>query len=251
MIFTKISVWVEVFKLKQKLSVSPNDYIELDHVIESIKLLDEMCPVQFTMVYDYNKNEALYESVQTDLFHREEDWKINHENFLKNVHPKDIPYLYEIFNTLFKKYAKSLLAKYKDYVLIYNCRLKRKNKDYTIVEVKQRTIRTDKNGNPWVTIVTLNHIDKDEVMCAQLRNVHTNEVIELFENECKACKIDFTQREKEIITCVNNGMKTNEISESLDISIETVRFHGKNIRKKTGANTLKEAVLVAGYKDSI
>ena len=60
-----------------------------------------------------------------------------------------------------------------------------------------------------------------------------------------------TKREKQILECLARGQGNKEISDSLYISIETVKTHIKNIFKKLDAKSRLEAVIAAKEKHLI
>jgi DNA-binding CsgD family transcriptional regulator len=58
-------------------------------------------------------------------------------------------------------------------------------------------------------------------------------------------KIILTPREQEILKWISSGKQNWDISVILSISIETIKFHVKNIYKKLGATNRAEAVAMA------
>lgn len=58
-------------------------------------------------------------------------------------------------------------------------------------------------------------------------------------------KIKLTKSEKEIINLISNGMSNSEISEYLNIKIDTVKFHTKNIYSKLNVKNRTMAISVA------
>jgi DNA-binding NarL/FixJ family response regulator len=52
-----------------------------------------------------------------------------------------------------------------------------------------------------------------------------------------------TSQEKEILNRVAHGEKQEAIASDLEISVWTVRFHLKNIRRKSGSHTTLRAAL--------
>lgn len=51
-------------------------------------------------------------------------------------------------------------------------------------------------------------------------------------------QVFITPREKDVILLIIEGLNTNQISEKLNLSIETVRTHRKNIMRKTNAGNV-------------
>jgi DNA-binding NarL/FixJ family response regulator len=56
---------------------------------------------------------------------------------------------------------------------------------------------------------------------------------------------NLTAREKEVLTCIVNGLSHKMIAAELNISYETVRSHTKNIYKKLNVASLTETVAKA------
>nr|WP_321450953.1 response regulator transcription factor [uncultured Carboxylicivirga sp.] len=77
-------------------------------------------------------------------------------------------------------------------------------------------------------------------------NVETpdNKTFELAEDSF-TIKAQITQREKEIIRLIVDGRSTEEISEMLIISYETVKSHRKNIFRKLNLNKVTELIKYA------
>ncbi|WP_026942753.1 helix-turn-helix transcriptional regulator [Hellea balneolensis] len=66
-------------------------------------------------------------------------------------------------------------------------------------------------------------------------------IARLYPSETKA----FTPREREIVRYLSAGLSDKEIALEIDVSVHTVRFHMKNVFKKTGTNDRKTAVTKA------
>lgn len=56
---------------------------------------------------------------------------------------------------------------------------------------------------------------------------------------------EFTERELEVLRYIANGFSNNEISDELNMSINTVKFHVGNLLGKTGSATRTELAIVA------
>ncbi|MFZ6029499.1 MAG: response regulator [Chloroflexota bacterium] len=56
---------------------------------------------------------------------------------------------------------------------------------------------------------------------------------------------DMTEREREVLHCLVDGLNNNEIAERLIISLGTVKFHVSNIFQKLGVDSRVEAVKIA------
>jgi DNA-binding CsgD family transcriptional regulator len=60
---------------------------------------------------------------------------------------------------------------------------------------------------------------------------------------------NLTRREIEILQLVNLGMSDNKIAQKLFVSYETIRTHGKHIRRKIGSQWPRRTVLSAAASE--
>lgn len=51
-----------------------------------------------------------------------------------------------------------------------------------------------------------------------------------------------TPRERDVMGCVAHGKRVRDISDSMGVSVNTVKFHLKNIYAKLGADSRREAM---------
>lgn len=61
-------------------------------------------------------------------------------------------------------------------------------------------------------------------------------------------KINFTNRELDILQLIAKGFSSKEIAEKLGITFHTVESHRKNMLKKHGVSTTVELVFIATGK---
>ena len=59
---------------------------------------------------------------------------------------------------------------------------------------------------------------------------------------------EFTQREREVVALLGEGRRDKEIGRRLSLSVHGVRFHLRNIYRKTGASNRAEAIKWATAK---
>ncbi|MCK6620471.1 MAG: response regulator transcription factor [Calditrichia bacterium] len=68
-------------------------------------------------------------------------------------------------------------------------------------------------------------------------------VVQTFQKTPSAPAVNLSKREEEILSCLTKGYLYKEIAEQLNISVETVRTHLRNIYEKLHVRTRTEAVL--------
>jgi two-component system, NarL family, response regulator LiaR len=102
----------------------------------------------------------------------------------------------------------------------------------TSVDELESIIRTVSEGN---TVIDTNLIQK--VLHQDNSTMHDD--------------IGLSPRELEILQLIAGGMSYNQVSDSLTISLSTVKFHIKNILHKLQVETRNEAILVAAKNNII
>jgi len=247
MIFRSISIWVEMFKYRRKLEVTESDYEQYCGFVEGVGFSGEMHPNRFTLIYDYNNEKSLYASTKSTILDNSKKWELTSETFLKHIHSKDLPYLLDIFQIMLKEYLPKYKNNFREYILRYNCRVKKGHNNYVIAEARHRTIACDKNGMPWLSLVIINIAPENKVGPAELIHLPSNTKNQIFPNDSRKSKNLFTKREIDIAKLYFENNSTNDIAKKLNISIDTVNFHMKNIRKKTSTTSTKDAVTIAQY----
>lgn len=65
----------------------------------------------------------------------------------------------------------------------------------------------------------------------------------VMKNKLSTFRAQLTMREKEILSCIANGLSSKQIADRLSISLNTVSNHRKNMLLKTGARNSVELLL--------
>lgn len=76
---------------------------------------------------------------------------------------------------------------------------------------------------------------------AFLSPIVTRKVLDFF-NTPEQEEIEITARERQLVQCLVDGLSYKLIADRLDISIDTVRYHLKNLYKKLRVNSKSEVV---------
>jgi len=80
-----------------------------------------------------------------------------------------------------------------------------------------------------------------ELALAQIENDRNQELD--FDEIDKKIQEPLSSREKEVLSCIVKGLNTKATSEALFISINTVKFHLKNLYEKIGAHNRVELIV--------
>lgn len=137
-----------------------------------------------------------------------------------------------------------------NYKLISEYRVMNAYDKYMRVIEQVQVLELDGYGNIWLAlnIVDVSPNQKtDEGYKCQLHNFRTGRIIP-FEKEKKKNEINktsLTKREIQILELVKKGLLSKEISENLNITLNTVNTHRQRVLKKLKANNSLEAVIFA------
>lgn len=176
------------------------------------------------------------------------DTPILPEQLFQFMHPEDLPFIVDTAEKSFG-FIDTLPASEKtDYKLISDFRLI--NKAGVFVRFVQQTVvlELDKNGEIWLALKLVDlSPDKDprEQPQRKMLNMKSGKLClfnEEFENQSKNI---LTKRETEILGLIYKGMDSNEISQRLIISLNTVNNHRQNILSKTKTKNTAQALLYA------
>jgi DNA-binding CsgD family transcriptional regulator len=165
--------------------------------------------------------------------------------FLSYIHPDDLPYFLNFESAIeefFGKLSGEDIFKYK---IQYDFRLRCANGHYKRLlhqfvviqhdafDVKTFTIDTDithlkKEAVPYLSFIGID--GRPSYMNVDVRNIY------------KMIKPVLTNREKDVLRAIANGMNSIEISNFLKISKHTVDVHRKNILRKTDSKSTVETI---------
>lgn len=158
------------------------------------------------------------------------------EKLFQYMHPEDLPFVVDTAVKSFD-FIDSLPAGEKtDYKLISDFRLI--TKSGTFVRFVQQTVvlELDKAGEIWLALKLVDLLpDKEpqEPPQRKMLNMKSGKLClfnDQFDNQSKNI---LTKRETEILGLIYKGMDSNEISQRLIISLNTVNNHRQNILSKT------------------
>jgi DNA-binding CsgD family transcriptional regulator len=109
-------------------------------------------------------------------------------------------------------------------------------------EEVQETIQAQVHRLVLPVVEKLRSADTRQVRAALLDSLeaHLRDLTAEFAQKLSSAQYGLTQRELEVAGYVKNGKSSDEISEMLNISVNSVLFHRANIRKKLGLHGKKQ-----------
>jgi DNA-binding CsgD family transcriptional regulator len=87
---------------------------------------------------------------------------------------------------------------------------------------------------PYLKKLQRNNANADELVYLNIIESNLNEIVSPFSFILTANNVGFTPREIQISDLIKDGMQDKDIADILNISLETIKTHRKNIRKKLG-----------------
>jgi DNA-binding NarL/FixJ family response regulator len=92
---------------------------------------------------------------------------------------------------------------------------------------------------PYIEKLKRNKALSDELVYLNIIESNLRDIVSPFSAKLSYQYLDFTPREIMIADLIKDGKQDKDITEILNVSIDTVKAHRKNIRKKLGINNAK------------
>lgn len=129
-----------------------------------------------------------------------------------------------------------------------NCRIRMQNHkgEYKYITNQTQILRNYPCGNMWLALCQYELSPDQSILPginSRITNNETGEVIALQLSQERAFIL--SEREKEILLLIKEGLLSKEISGKLEISIHTVNRHRQNILLKLDADNSQEAIRTA------
>ncbi len=183
--------------------------------------------------------------------YKKDEWKKHYPNFFAKIMPaEDHNYFMGCTTMMLDFLEKTPIKERKNYKFSIYCRMEDKNRKlrWTLIQFPKIIFNEEGRGVSGIVMVTdlgiFEVINKPRMTIMNISNVkHPYFLAILHQNKIENLTIpNITRREREILTCIINGLKTPEIAEKLFISYHTVENHKRNLRVKTGTKTAAELV---------
>ena len=230
--------------------ISKADHKLLANYVNSLEAISRMVDLSYYII-DYKKQGFIYVSNHPLFlagYEREEVQELGYNFFARVVPAEDLNMLLEINENGFGFYYNLPPERRPNGYISYDFRITHKNGSIILINHKLTPLILNKEGNLWISLclVTLSMAKAPGNMFILMQDegvkYNYNFRTKLF---LKAKSKKLTQIEKNIIQMLSLGHSTNEISSILNTSINTVKFHKKNIFNKLDVRNSNEAVYYA------
>jgi len=241
---------VEELWARQQISALDVDYEHWNTERESIKRISEVSP---GCIFTVDVFKGIYDFASENfacIFGFNRDWikSIRKQGDLleERIHPDDRDQLLD-FQMEHGQFIYTLpMEERNDYQQIFQFRVLNAKQNYVNVISRQQVIRKDKNNKAWI-IMGVMDLSPDQTYTDKVRrtviNKNTGEIVNL--SKTPITENQLTNREKEILQLIRQGLLSKEIADKLGLSIYTINNHRKNILSKLHANNSLEAIKYA------
>jgi DNA-binding CsgD family transcriptional regulator len=139
-----------------------------------------------------------------------------------------------------------------DYLFSYNLSIRNKKGEYMNFLQRNSFIKSDRNGNPLLSlglVINIEHYSRNRPTLQVVEKINNESLEELpeviFKKSYYLNEVDqvISKREKEILLWMTEGLTSKEIAAKLFISEGTVIIHRKHMLQKTGS--VNVAALIA------
>ena len=223
------------------------DYKIAERHIPFFEMLDSL-NASVVVVHDYFRQNYFYVSERSyDLFgFHKRDPIINHNEFRTRFHPED--HVINLAGIKGRQYLTTQPIKdRKNFKLSHDLRVKNDNDEWIRLIIQDYILELDKKGNIWLNMKLFDLSPVQDLVTpgsSVFSNKITGEIIFSIEGK-KANHATISEREKEVLGLIADGMRSKEIAKRLFIATNTVNNHRKNIMEKLNVSNSTEAVKYA------
>jgi DNA-binding CsgD family transcriptional regulator len=166
------------------------------------------------------------------------------------IHPEDYISLMQNGISILKIFYQFSEEEKEKYKLINEYRILNIDNTYVRVIEQHQSLALDIFGNLWLSLSIIDispNQNKVEGLKCQLVNFQTGDIYPFGETRINYENngIALSKREIQILKMVKEGLLSKEISNNLNISLNTVNTHRQRVLEKLGANNSMEAVAFA------
>lgn len=175
---------------------------------------------------------------------------LDYNFFFDAVHPDDFPTTLETPEMFLEFIKQNKVTNGKEYKLISDFRLKMPDGIYIRVLEQLIVLKFSRDNFPWLFLSICDIAPIQEIESPSggiIINTSSGKIEKKYRNITRLLpQSRLTEREFEILKLISNGYASKQIAAKLNISINTVNNHRKNILFKTGCSNTFEAIKFNG-----
>ena len=223
---------------------------DFNEMINSIKVVEAIYPSSIVMLCKRQHPAIPYISSNvSDLlgYTAELVKNLSIEEYFTLVHPDDhkgVKHCFDYMKDVIVNQGAILNPKKFRFVFFY--RMRKKSGEY--LWIRDEKIVIENHQKRMIGITLLNNFNKDNhyfQVKVELNKYSNSQLIKIHEFVPRLSKTKITNREVDVIRLIDQGLSNKEISESLNISINTVKNHRKNLFVKTNSKNSIELIRFA------
>lgn len=226
------------------------DYEKVYPYMHFAKSLSEIT-YQSIYLVDYFKRRFLYVA-DNPLFlcgsTAEDVLKEGYTFYLKHVPENDLELLLKINEAGFYFFKNIDREDRLKYAISYDFHLKQPNGSLMLINHKLKPVLLDQNFNAWIALCIVSLSSKAESGNIRFRSKELNKLFQfnLKKDEWQEIKnVTLNDREKTILLLSAQGATIKLIADKLFLSVDTIKFHKRNIFSKLNVKSISEAIATA------
>jgi len=217
------------------------------------RVADALSQLSYHSIYliDYYKRGFLYVS-DNPLFlcgkSAKQVLQAGYSFYLKSVPPDDLQLLLKINEEGFRFYNEIPLDERSDYSISYDFRLNQPDGHLMLINHKLAPLILDTAGNIWIALCLVSLSSNNKPGNIVIKNTKKQTIFEydlVLEKWIEQKIVRLNNQEKEILMLACQGHTVQRIAKELFLSVDTIKFHKKNLFKKLKASSISEAILAA------
>ena len=226
------------------------DYMQVYQYIEFAKTLSQVT-YQSIYLIDYYKRGFAYVS-DNPLFlcgkTSDQVLRDGYLFYLKNVPKEDLELLLKINMAGFSFLSNIPKGDRLSYSISYDFHLIQRNKHLVLINHKLSPLLLDKDANIWIALCVVSLSSNDKSGNIEIKRKGENKVYRFdltAEKWQERTMPKLNNQEREILMLSGQGFTMEKIAKELFLSIDTIKFHKKNLFKKLSARNISEAIAAA------
>jgi len=226
------------------------DYVQVHPYIEFAKSLSQVT-YQSIYLIDYYKKGFAYVSNNPIFLCGKTSNQVLRDGYLfylKNVPNEDLELLLKINMAGFSFLSNILKEDRLSYSISYDFHLQQRNKHLVLINHKLTPLLLDKDANIWIALCVVSLSSNSESGNIKIKRKDENKVYQFDLTGDKWLEQTIPKlnsQEREILILSGQGFTMEKIAKELFLSIDTIKFHKKNLFKKLSTRSISEAIAAA------